>query len=468
MNTSAIAANTGLAEDVQTDDRPTSREMAKMAYTDSLTGMPNRRKFEETVNNLIAGRAEDPAPFTIGILDLDGFKPINDLFGHAAGDKILKQIAHRLQNCLPRGALAARLGGDEFAVVLPLIFNENSTFAIAETIREIIAAPYDLGDRSVRLSGSFGFAIHPFGGDTYAELMGSADTALYRSKRRGRSEITIYSTAVAEEMKRATQIEQALRQAIMAGDVRPHFQPIVDIHSARVIGFEALARWTDRELGFIPPDVFIGIAEERGFVASLSDSLLEQAARIALQWPEGLFLSFNLSSMQLMDPNTSENILRIIKNVGLDPSLLELEITETAIMGDPTMAYEIVEHLRSKGVRLSLDDFGTGQSSLGRLRDFNFDKVKIDRSFIHSIENDRPSEHIIRAIIAMCEGLELNVIAEGIEEGSQAQMLLELGCSSGQGYLYSKAMDVKETLMFLKKSINGETTETLAPVARAG
>ncbi len=425
--------------------------MVEMAYTDSLTGMANRRRLEDTITALVEERAEDPAPFTIGILDLDGFKPINDLFGHAAGDEILKQIAHRLKTCLPKGALAARLGGDEFAFALPLVFDERSARRIGEDIRDIISAPYDLGDRTVRLSGSFGFAIHPFGGESFSEIMGSADTALYRSKKRGRNQITVYSTAVADEMKRATQIEQALRQAIIAGDVRPFFQPIVNIDTGEIVGFESLARWTDSELGFIPPDVFILIAEERGFVASLSETLLVQAATVALQWPEELFLSFNLSSMQLMDPTTADKILEIIDRVGLPPTRLELEITETAIMGDPDMAYEIVEQLRAEGVRLSLDDFGTGQSSLGRLRDFNFDKVKIDRSFISSIENDRPSEHIIRAIIAMCEGLDLKVIAEGIEKGDQAQMLLDLGCRSGQGYLYAKAMDVKETLRFIQK-----------------
>ncbi len=430
--------------------------MVEMAYTDALTGMANRRRLEETINRLIDDRADDPAPFTIGILDLDGFKPINDLFGHSAGDEILKQIAHRLKVCLPEGSLAARLGGDEFAFALPLVFDERSARKIGEDIRSIVSAPYDLGDRTVRLSGSFGFAIHPFGGETFSEIMGSADTALYRSKKRGRNEITIYSNSVAEEMKRATQIEQALRQAIISGDVKPYFQPIVEIDSGDTVGFEALARWTDAELGFVPPDVFILIAEERGFVGSLSDTLLRQSATIALQWPENLFLSFNLSSMQLMDPTTADSILRIVGEVGLSPKRLELEITETAIMGDPDMAFEIVEQLRAKGVRISLDDFGTGQSSLGRLRDFNFDKVKIDRSFISSIENDRPSEHIIRAIIAMCAGLDLKVIAEGIEKGGQAKMLLNLGCRSGQGYLYSKAMDVSETMKFIEESIQAK------------
>ena len=434
--------------DVQVNISPPS--MVELAYTDSLTGLANRRRLEDTINRLIAERADDPAPFTIGILDLDGFKPINDLFGHASGDIILQQIAQRLKSCLPKGGMAARLGGDEFAFVLPFTFTEAGAMRVGDAIRDVLSAPYDLGERFVRLSGSFGFAIHPFGGDTFSEIMGSADTALYRSKKRGRAQITIYSNAVAEEMKRATQIEQALRQAITSGEVKPFFQPIVNIDNGKVIGFEALARWTDSELGFVAPDVFIPLAEERGFVGLLSESLLKQAATAALLWPEDLFLSFNLSSMQLMDPTTGDSVLEIIRSVGLSPKRLELEITETAIMGDPEMAFEIVEQLRAEGIRISLDDFGTGQSSLGRLRDFNFDKVKIDRSFISSINDDKPSEHIIRAIIAMCEGLDLKVIAEGIEDGDQEKMLLQLGCVSGQGYLYAKAMDIPSTQKFLK------------------
>lgn len=452
---SKFATATVRVSDTQVDldgpeiSAPNTPSMVELAYTDSLTGLANRRRLEDTMTRLIAERAEDPAPFTVGILDLDGFKPINDLFGHAAGDLILQQIALRLKSCLPKGGMAARLGGDEFAFILPYTFTEAGAYDVGDAIRDVLSAPYDLGERFVRLSGSFGFAIHPFGGDEYSEIMGSADTALYRSKKRGRNQVTVYSNAVADEMKRATQIEQALRQAITSGEVKPYFQPIVDIDTGVVAGFEALARWTDGELGFVPPDVFIPLAEERGFVALLSESLLKQAATAALLWPENIFLSFNLSSIQLMDPTTGDSVLEIIKNVGLSPKRLELEITETAIMGDPEMAFEIVEQLRAEGVRLSLDDFGTGQSSLGRLRDFNFDKVKIDRSFISSIEDDRPSEHIIRAIIAMCDGLDLKVIAEGIEVDGQEKMLLELGCRSGQGYLYSKAMDINTTLRFL-------------------
>jgi predicted signal transduction protein with EAL and GGDEF domain len=317
-------------------------------------------------------------------------------------------------------------------------------------MKDVLSAPYDLGDRNVRLSASFGFAIYPFAGEEFENLLKSAETALYRSKRRGRAQITVYSTEIAQEMKRATQIEQALRNAIITDAVDVHFQPIVRIRDGVVVGFEALARWRDADLGFVSPAVFVPLAEERGFIDALSDTLLRKAAEAALSWPRELFLSFNLSSAQLMDPGTSRNILSTLSRVGLDPRRVELEITETAVMTSADTAQRIISELRASGVRISLDDFGTGQSSLGRLRDFTFDKVKIDRAFISRITSDRASEHIVRAIIAMCQGLDLAVVAEGIEEQADVDMLRALGCGMGQGYHYGRPVDGAATLRYLQ------------------
>jgi diguanylate cyclase (GGDEF)-like protein len=391
----------------------------------------------------------------MGVANLDSFKPINDLFGHEAGNDILSQVGHRLRACMPEGAFVARLESDEFAFVLPLVFERKGAERIGQMFKEVLSAPYDLGDRSVRLSASFGFAVYPFAGETYGELMKSADTALYRSKRRGRGQITVYSEEIAAEMKRATQLEQALRRAIIADDVAVHFQPIVELDSRKLVGFEALARWRDAELGVVSPADFIPLAEERGFIEALTEALLKKAAQAALSWPRELFLSFNLSSAQLMDPATSFNILSVLNRVGLDPRRLELEITETAMMSDPETAQKIVTELRGVGVRISLDDFGTGQSSLGRLREFHFDKLKIDRAFVSAILKDRPAEHIIRAILAMCEGLGMDVVAEGIEEEAQADRLVQFGCAGGQGYLFGKPADADTTLGYLRESFRG-------------
>ncbi|MFN7026685.1 MAG: putative bifunctional diguanylate cyclase/phosphodiesterase, partial [Pseudorhizobium sp.] len=420
-------------------------ELQAMAYSDPLTGLGNRYRLRDKVRLLAAERSQDPAPFTICIANLDGFKPINDLFGAEAGDEILCQVAHRLKACMPDGATVTRHDGDEFAFVLPLVFDRSSAERVGQMMKDVLSAPYDLGDRNVRLSASLGFAIYPFAGEEYEELLKSAETALYRSKRRGRGQITVYSREIAQEMKRATQLEQALRTAVIADAVDAHFQPIVRLQDGAVLGFEALARWIDCDLGFVSPSVFVPLAEERGFIDALSETLLRRAAEAALSWPADLFLSFNLSSAQLMDTGTSESILSTLARVGLDPHRLELEITETAVMTSADTAHRIITDLRAHGVRISLDDFGTGQSSLGRLRDFTFDKVKIDRAFISQITTDRASEHIVKAIIAMCDGLDLQVVAEGIETYEDAAKLKTLGCGMGQGYYYGKPVDAAAT-----------------------
>ncbi|WP_275789231.1 putative bifunctional diguanylate cyclase/phosphodiesterase [Pararhizobium gei] len=433
----------------QSSQRVSEIDLHAMAYTDPLTGLGNSYRLRDKVREIADARASDPAPFTIGLANLDGFKPINDLFGPDAGDKILCQVANRLLACVPDGATVIRAGGDEFGFVLPLVFERKAAEKVGAMLREVLSAPFDLGGRNVRLSASFGFAIYPFAGDEFEDLLKSADTALYRSKRRGRGQITVYSREIAQEMKRATQLEQALRNAIIGDEVDVHFQPIVSLRNDTVVGFEALARWCDPDLGYVSPSIFVPLAEERGFIDALSETLLRKAAKTALTWPKELFLSFNLSSAQLMDPSTSSNILSIIDRAGLDPRRLELEITETAVMADADVAQKIIGELRSHGVRISLDDFGTGQSSLGRLRDFTFDKVKIDRAFVSRISSDRSSEHIVKAIIAMCDGLDLEVVAEGIEEFSESLKLKELGCGMGQGYFYGKPADAVATLRYL-------------------
>jgi len=427
-------------------------ELQAMAYSDPLTGLGNRYRLRDKIRMLASERSSDPAPFTVGIANIDGFKPINDLFGVQAGDEILCQVAHRLKACIPDGAIVTRHDGDEFAFVLPLVFERTGAERVGNMIKDVLSAPYDLGDRNVRLSSSFGFAIYPFAGDDFEDLLKSAETALYRSKRRGRGQITVYSREIAQEMKRATQLEQALRNAIISDAIDVHFQPIVSLANNMVLGFEALARWNDPDLGFVSPAVFVPLAEERGFIDALSETLLRKAAEAALSWPRELFLSFNLSSAQLMDPGTSSSVLAILTRAGLDPHRLELEITETAVMSSADTAHRIIADLRAVGVRISLDDFGTGQSSLGRLREFIFDKVKIDRAFVSRINSDRASEHIIKAILAMCDGLELEVVAEGIEDYAEAVKLRTLGCGMGQGYHFGRPADGIATLRFLHEN----------------
>lgn len=420
-----------------------------LVFTDPLTGLGNHRRFIQRVERLKAERADDPAPFAIGIVDLDGFKPINDLFGRRAGDHILMQVGMRLRAAMDQYSSVSRLGADEFAFLLPMTFSEQAADDHARMLIEILSAPYDVGDRTARLSASVGCALY-FGLQTAEDLLGKAETALYHAKRSGRGKVVVYSQQMEEAAKRVTRIEQALRRAVASGEVEPHFQPIVDLRSRRMVGFETLARWTDADLGHVPPSVFIPIAEERGIIGALSQLVLRKATLAARDWPEHLFLSFNLSPSQLVDQNTGLHIRSILSQTGFDPRRLEIEITETGMMTDPVSAQKIVDDLRGVGIRVSLDDFGTGQSSLGRLRDFQFDKLKIDRAFVASIMQDRPSEHIIRAILAMCEGLGMEVVAEGIEDEDQAAKLIQFGCGGGQGYLFGKPVDAASTLKLLR------------------
>lgn len=429
-----------------------NQDGADLSYTDPLTGLGNIKRFFDKVDRLINERAEDPAPFTVGIVDLDGFKPINDLFGRKAGDDILQQVAIRLKAAVDGNATVARIGADEFAVLLPLTFSEDAAFERARMLIEVLSAPYDVGERMARLSASVGCSLYSAGDDTTELLLSKAESALYHAKHSGRGVVIVYTREMEEAAKRVTRIEQALRRAVAASEVEPHFQPIVDLKTRRLIGFEALARWTDPDLGTISPAVFIPIAEDRGIIGPLSQLLLRKAAEAARTWPDELFLSFNLSPSQLVDQNTGSQILSTLETTGLDPRRLEVEITETGLMSDPASAEKIMNHLRASGIRVALDDFGTGQSSLGRLREFHFDKLKIDRAFVSCILTDRPSEHIIRAILAMCEGLGMDVVAEGIEEEEQARKLTRFGCGAGQGYLFGRPADAEQTLAFVRHS----------------
>lgn len=421
-----------------------------LAYTDPLTGLGNQRRFFDKIERLITERAEDPAPFTVGIVDLDGFKPINDLFGRSAGDDILVQVAMRLRASMDAGAAVTRFGADEFAFLFPLVFSEEAAAAKARMLIELLSAPYDVGERTARLSASVGCSLFQSGDETTEVLVTKAESALYQAKRSGRAQVVVYSSEMDDAARRDTHLEQALRRAVSAGEVEPFFQPIVDLKTRRITGFETLARWTDRDLGVVPPSGFIPIAEERGLIGPLSQLLLRKATEAARHWPEDLFLSFNLSPSQLVDQNTGLHILSILDRSRFDPRRLEIEITETGLMSDALSAKKIVAELQRCGIRVSLDDFGTGQSSLGRLREFRFDKLKIDRSFVSALLEDRPSEHIIRAILSMCEGLGMASVAEGIEEEAQAERLRSLGCQGGQGYFFGRPLDRDATLALLK------------------
>jgi len=431
----------------------------RLEFTDQLTGLGNRQRFNDKFKKMIdAGDAEQG--FAIGLLNLDGMKPINDLIGHKGGDEILKQTALRFSNAIQDTGFVTRYGGDEFAMIFPNINTEAEAVEQGRLLQEVLNAPFDYDGRSVRISGSFGFGIVPQAGLEIDKVVENISSALYHSKKGGRGRVTVYSHEIEKLILENAKIEQALRRAIAINDVVPHYQPIISLQDGTLLGFEALARWIDPELGFVSPARFIPLAEERGIIAPLTESLLMQAASAASIWPDHLFLSFNLSSAQLVDPTTAQTIIAVVVRAGLDPKRLEIEVTETAMMTDPETAAMIIDELHQAGIRISMDDFGTGQSSLGRLRELKLDKVKIDRAFIMAIGEDKPAEHIVRAILEMCAGLELTVVAEGIEEVSQAASLKKYGCHAGQGYLFGKPQDEHRTMGYIREFL-GEDLDTV-------
>lgn len=435
-------------------------------YTDPLTGLANRSRMHEKFRRLVEGAGNGPVSFTIGLVDIDGMKPINDLFGQKGGNEVLKQCAARLAAAVEDDGFVCRYGGDEFGFIFPGVSDERKAAEKGGLLQSVLLAPFDLEGSAVRLSGSFGFAVYPQSGETIDEIMSSIDTALYHSKRHGRGRVTVYSRELEDFARENARLEQALRSAVANNEVAPHFQPIISLQDGRLLGFEALARWMHPELGSVAPAKFIPLAEERGIIAPLTESLLLQAARVAVDWPDDLFLSFNLSSVQLVDHATARCIKDVIRRAGLPPHRLEIEVTETAIMSDPETASMIIDELHDAGIRISMDDFGTGQSSLGRLRELKLDKVKIDRAFIMAIGEDKPAEHIVRAILEMCAGLELTVVAEGIEELRQAESLKRYGCHAGQGYLFGKPQDAQRTMGYIREfqRDRGVETRTLAAV----
>jgi len=431
------------------------RKIISLSYTDKLTGLGNKVRFTEKFKSLAdqyaLGLPETAKGFTVAIVNLDGMKPINDLFGFEGGNDLIRQCSMRLRAAIEDYGFVFRYEGDEFSFLLPDIQTEKEVLKIGKLLQDVLLAPFDVEGTSARLSGSFGFAIYPNAGDSFDKVIANIETALYHSKRKGRGRITVFSPDIENTVRENAVLEQALRRAISENAISPHYQPIISLQDGSLLGFEALARWIDPDLGFVSPAKFIPLAEERGIIAQLTDALLMQASAAAAEWPDDLFLSFNLSSTQLVDSSTAEAILKTISRTGLPPRRLEIEVTETAMMSDPETAAGILEELHDAGVRISMDDFGTGQSSLGRLRELKLDKVKIDRAFIMAIGEDKPAEHIVRAILEMCAGLDLKVVAEGIEEIYQAESLKSFGCHAGQGYLFGKPQDATRTMGYIRE-----------------
>jgi diguanylate cyclase (GGDEF)-like protein len=414
-------------------------EARNLARHDPLTGLPNRRFFEEKLEECLRD-ASAAHQVAVLMLDLDGFKTVNDTYGHAAGDKALTEFSLRVSRVLRAGTFLARIGGDEFAIIKPKIDSLDDPTNLARRIAAAVAEPFFIDGVTAEFGVGIGVAVAPNDGTDPEELVRRADRALYRAKAAGRSCVCFFETEMDARVERRTQIEQELRSAIAADAIVPHYQPLVSLDGNRIVGFEALARWENKNLGYIGPDIFIPIAEEIGLMPLLCWQLLRRACLDAKAWPSTFTLAFNISPIQLRDSTVGLHILSILAETGFSPRRLEIEITETALVENIAVAQAIVDELRTAGIRIALDDFGTGYSTLGQLLSFRLDKIKIDRGFVSRLNESNDAQIIVRAILGLAKGFGLQTTAEGVEDARQLAYLKANGCTEGQGYLFSKAV----------------------------
>jgi diguanylate cyclase (GGDEF)-like protein len=424
------------------------RRAHELAHTDPLTSLPNRRALERAVKSACDAAPGAQEVHALFMIDLNGFKKINDVYGHPEGDEVLAIVAGRLREVTRDRDILARLGGDEFAVVTHHLSGPESATNIAVRIQTALEIPIQHGGHSHRVGAGVGVALIPRDGRTAEDIVRRADIALYRAKNDPHASIRFFEEEMDRHVRERDVIERELSAAIGTQALLPWYQPITDLKSGRIVEFEALARWSHPTLGEIPPDRFIPIAENCGLMNELSDWLLRCAAADAMSWPGDITLSFNISPTQLKDPTLALRVMNILADTGLSPHRLEVEITESAIVQDLDAARELLTSLREAGIRIALDDFGTGYSSLYHLRMFKMDKIKIDRSFVHAMEVEPESAAIVRALLGLGHGLGLTVTAEGVETQGELDALRLAGCEEGQGFLFSKAVRASETKAF--------------------
>ncbi len=444
--------------DRQQEMQRLSDENHRLAYLDALTGLPNRRSFLAKLDETMIAAKLEPRRFAVALLDLDGFKSVNDVHGHAAGDELLVEVGHRLEQLATVRTFLARLGGDEFGLILTGFETNGDLIIFGEAVLGLLRAPCLVKDTMVAIAGSIGVAIYPEAGRTAEDLFERADYALYYIKQTQKGQVVIFSESHEGIVRRNGRIEQALRRADLEQELEMVYQPIIDIETNRVLAVEALARWHSPDLGPVSPQIFLAIAERRQLIGKVTETLLGKALQAARPWPRHVTLCFNLSACDVMSPATMAAVQRIVLKSGIEPSRVEFEITETAAMEDLTQVVTSIEQLRDLGSRISLDDFGAGFSSLGRLLLLKVDKIKVDKSFVSELGLNRTAPSIIRSVVALCEDLDIDCVVEGVETELQRSILQGLGCRLMQGYLFAKPMSSANLAALLAE--DGRTTGT--------
>jgi diguanylate cyclase (GGDEF)-like protein len=416
------------------------RRAHELAFEDPLTGLPNRRQFDNALQVAIDSPPHAGGSHAVLMLDLNGFKQVNDVYGHSAGDSALIAVGGRLQSAVRKGDLVARFGGDEFAVIAEHLGGPEAATGLALRLIETLVKPVAVGNLRYQLGVGIGICLLPYEGCTVEETVRRADIALYRAKDDRRSALRFFDEEMDRHVRERESLELALRSALANREIVPVFQPAVDLRTGRVTGFEVLPHWHDPKLGEVPPERFMPLAEDAGLVQDLNGQLLRSACRAARNWPSEITLSFNISPVELNDPNIGLRILAILGETGLPPKRLEIEVPESAVVRDTEAVKETLCPLQDAGVRIALDHFGTGYSTLYHLRSFKFDKVKIDRSFVQDMQRNGRDTDIIGALIGLGRGLGFTITADGIEAADQGSKLLADGCEQGQGGFFSGAV----------------------------
>jgi diguanylate cyclase (GGDEF)-like protein len=430
-------------EDI-TEQRRSEVKIEYMAHHDALTDLANRVLLNERLEQALGQRIHREEMVAVHHLDLDQFKAVNDTFGHPAGDKLLKIVADRLRALVRETDTIARMGGDEFVVVQAPIADPAEATSLAQRIIASMSEPFDLDGHQAVIGASVGIAVGPSDGLKPDRLLRNADLALYRAKGDGRGTFRFFEAAMDLQMQTRRIMERDLRKALPAGEFELYYQPVVNLASGDISGFEALIRWNHPEQGLVSPAAFIPLAEETSFIVPMGEWVIRQACATAAQWPGDLSVAVNISAAQFRSPGLMQVIVGALATSGLQPTRLEIEITETVLLQNRETTLAVLHQLRELGVRIAMDDFGTGYSSLTYLQCFPFDKIKIDRSFVKDITENAGSLNIVRAVAALAKGMGMTATAEGIETREQLDRITCEGCTEMQGFLFSRPLPASE------------------------
>ncbi|WP_162526977.1 bifunctional diguanylate cyclase/phosphodiesterase [Yersinia canariae] len=435
----------GTASDI-TREIEAQERIQHLSLHDALTGLPNRLRMKEFLENKLRNLTASPHPLVILNVDLDKFKPVNDTFGHVAGDQVLHQVSERLRSCLRDQDLVARQGGDEFILIITGLSSIKEIEQLCARVITQIESPYVINEQDIFISASIGIALAPQDSMQAEELLRFADIAMYEAKNSGSNRWSFYSSEMNDRLMQRSELERFLRQAIKHNEFSLYYQPRYRIEGTKLTGAEALVRWNHPVLGLLMPDQFIALAEETGLITAISDWTMLQACQDAATWPESLIISVNISAIEFRNQRLIERVRQVLLLTGLPSHRLELEITERIMIEDGDGAFKTMTALKALGVRLSMDDFGTGYSSLNYLRRFPFDGLKIDKSFIDELTQSHEGKSIVEGIINLGHALSMTVTAEGVETTEQLEHLQMLMCDEVQGYLLGKPMKINELL----------------------